>query len=333
MIDWEQEIEIKWNYKHWKWYVEKGYEFTNWGNSFKVMAKDLYPNSGVRIEYICDICGEKQKTPLYCYDKIKRDEYGDTCKKCSTKKTISALKECRVQKMFDKIESCAKSKGYTLISTKEEYKNQQSKIRFICPKHGKQNCTASHFVTGSGCMQCGHEKVGNANKLPVEEVIKRVESVNNNKLLNPEEYCGNSNRNLIIQCGCGNVFRGCVNEISKRYRCPKCSKAESLGELYIEQYLKNKNVQYIRQYKFNDCRDIRPLPFDFYLPNLNKCIEFDGIQHYKNIYGDDRLFKTQIHDKIKTEYCDNNNVDLIRIPYWKGHQINEILDKELKLCK
>lgn len=33
---------------------------------------------------------------------------------------------------------------------------------------------------------------------------------------------------------------------------------------------------FIIQHKFKNCRDIRPLPFDFYLPKLNTCIEYDG---------------------------------------------------------
>lgn len=61
-----------------------------------------------------------------------------------------------------------------------------------------------------------------------------------------------------------------------------------------------------------------PLPFDFYLPELNICIEYDGEQHFKenrHFGGKEYLEKTKYHDQIKNEYCKNNNIKLIRIKY------------------
>ena len=60
------------------------------------------------------------------------------------------------------------------------------------------------------------------------------------------------------------------------------------------------------------------MPFDFYLPELNICVEFDGIQHFKPIkyFGGEKTLKiTQKHDKMKNEYCKENNIHLIRIKY------------------
>lgn len=78
------------------------------------------------------------------------------------------------------------------------------------------------------------------------------------------------------------------------------------------------------------------MPFDFYLPNHNILIEYDGEQHYydrgyKTGMFRDTLEYTQMHDKIKTDYCINNNIKLIRIPYWDYNNIDTILNKELNL--
>lgn len=78
--------------------------------------------------------------------------------------------------------------------------------------------------------------------------------------------------------------------------------------------------------------DKRPLPFDFYLPNTNTCIEFDGEHHYnaprysknKNKMRD-KLLLVNKHDNIKSQYCDSNNITLIRIPYWNINNIQSIL--------
>lgn len=92
--------------------------------------------------------------------------------------------------------------------------------------------------------------------------------------------------------------------------------------------LTKKNIFYIRWYGFYDCRDKKPLPFDFYLPDYLACIEADGIQHFEAVDvfgGDDYLKYVKKHDQIKTQYCNNNNIKLLRIPYFKN--IQDELDK------
>ena len=94
----------------------------------------------------------------------------------------------------------------------------------------------------------------------------------------------------------------------------------------------NNNIQYISQYRFDDCKNIRTLPFDFYLPDYNTCIEYDGELHYKAVDyfgGDEALSNTQFRDDIKTQYCLNNNIRLIRIPYWEFNNIDKILSETL----
>lgn len=63
---------------------------------------------------------------------------------------------------------------------------------------------------------------------------------------------------------------------------------KSAGAVKIETLLRNKNIDFEREKKFDNCRDILPLPFDFYLYNKNTLIEFDGQQHYHPIscFGD-----------------------------------------------
>ena len=89
-------------------------------------------------------------------------------------------------------------------------------------------------------------------------------------------------------------------------------------------------IIYLKQHKFDDCIYKRKLKFDFYLPDYNMCIEYDGKQHFQIIEhfgGEKRLKETQIKDKIKTEYCINNNIQLIRIKY--NQNIEYILKDKL----
>ena len=88
------------------------------------------------------------------------------------------------------------------------------------------------------------------------------------------------------------------------------------------------NVNYIHQFKFNDCRNIKELIFDFYLPEYNLCLEFDGRQHFEPISffgGEDGFYKRKINDHIKNDYCLLNGIELVRISYEDINLVEKIL--------
>lgn len=66
--------------------------------------------------------------------------------------------------------------------------------------------------------------------------------------------------------------------------CKNCAKY-SKGERRIEKYLSNHNTLYIKEKKFSGCVYKSLLRFDFYLPNYNLCIEYDGRQHLCHLKG------------------------------------------------
>lgn len=130
-------------------------------------------------------------------------------------------------------------------------------------------------------------------------------------------------------CDCGNhtVLSSAVlvNGLTKSCGCLK-----SYGEQAIQSWLEQNNIKFFKEYRFNDCRNIEPLPFDFYLPNCRggSCIEFDGEQHFE----ESRLYTEKVSlserhrlDKIKTDYCESNHIPLLRIPYWEKDNIEAIL--------
>jgi len=91
---------------------------------------------------------------------------------------------------------------------------------------------------------------------------------------------------------------------------------ESHGEREISIILNNKKIIYERQKKFKTCKDKKELPFDFYLPEYNLCIEYDGKQHFESgFFGEKAFIMTQKHDQIKNIFCEENNIEIIRIKY------------------
>ena len=131
----------------------------------------------------------------------------------------------------------------------------------------------------------------------------------------------NKYENIELICECGNHYYAIKDQIiskTPKYRCPTCSKAISNGEIAVRDWLKSHKIKFIHQYKFEDCKSKRALPFDFYLPQKNICIEFDGAFHfYKQKFVTEEQFEDQKkRDKIKDEYCLTHNIKLIRIPFW-----------------
>ena len=94
-----------------------------------------------------------------------------------------------------------------------------------------------------------------------------------------------------------------------RFRCEKCVKKQSNLSYYVEQYLIEKDVEYIREFRFDDCRYKRALPFDFYLTDYNCVIEVNGRQHYYEVKKFNRTLKEQKqYDDFKRKYCFENDI-------------------------
>lgn len=148
-----------------------------------------------------------------------------------------------------------------------------------------------------------------------------------------ERYEGNKQRIKIKHNICGNILFTKPNSFLSRYKpCTFCN--SSVGEKIIQDILTKNNIENIPQYKFDNCKNINKLPFDFaiFKGNALYCLlEYHGIQHYEKIdwfenekYGFDYRQK---NDLIKKEYCENNSIKLIIIPYWEKDKINEILNE------
>jgi very-short-patch-repair endonuclease len=104
------------------------------------------------------------------------------------------------------------------------------------------------------------------------------------------------------------------------------------GEKKIIKILEKENINYIHQYKFDDCVNINKLIFDFYLPDENICIEFDGKQHFEpiNFFGGQEAFdKLKIRDEIKNKYCFDKNIKIIRISYEDINIIEKIIKENV----
>ncbi|MFL0405185.1 DUF2726 domain-containing protein [Bacillus nitratireducens] len=167
-------------------------------------------------------------------------------------------------------------------------------------------------------------------RLPSSEIKKRMEE---NDMLFLGVVVKNHETRALYKCEkCGYEGEIRASSIGKK-GCACCK--EPKGEKKINNWLKGNNLEFKREYWFEDCRHVLPLPFDFVVYNNNKIlcvIEYDGEQHYKAIprfNGEKGFQECKMRDSIKTNYCKENNIPLIRIPYWEFDNISQILNKEI----
>lgn len=127
----------------------------------------------------------------------------------------------------------------------------------------------------------------------------------------------------LCQCDCGNQTIVRASDLrSGNTRSCGCQRKSSYGETKIQNLLDQSHINYEKEKTFNSCRFQNTdnlARFDFYLPQFNTIIEYDGEQHYQNsasgFYTNEKLALIKEHDCYKTKWCIANNIHLIRIPY------------------
>ena len=205
-------------------------------------------------------------------------------------------------------------------------------IHVICKKCGNEVFRETSLLFSE--RKCGGcvNSIAKTNEKASEELF----NVWKNEYSMIDTYKNNRDPMNIKHNICGNIFKSNFdNLIRGKCGCPYCIDNKSIGEKAIKNILNFNNVKFIPQYRFYDCRDILPLPFDFAIfdddiENLNCLIEYQGLQHFEpvNIFGGEEKFKEQQkHDNIKRQYCKINNIKLIEIPYWEFNNIEKILKK------
>lgn len=266
-----------------------------------------YINNRTKIKIICPIHGEFEQTPT-------NHLLNNGCIQC-----INLKKSTK----NDFIKRANKVHYNKYDYSKVEYIGSRNKIVIVCPEHGEFIQRADAHLSGNKCPVCKINILKDL-KISTTEFIIEAKNIHGNKYdYSLVEYTG-SKSNIKIICSKHGVFKQRAENHRRGSGCPLCN--GSKGEELISKYLNSKEIKYNREYKFSDCRNILPLPFDFYIPSTNTCIEYDGIQHHepRDFFGGKEAFKElNKRDKIKDKYCKDNNIKLIRIKY------NENTNKKL----
>lgn len=306
--------------------ILKGYWCTGTCRSENYMSRDKSNTKyGYTYDEVRDIVNSTNNTLCskeYVNGKSKLDIYCNDCKKVFSMSFyhFNILKQrcphCYIatrKLTTDTFEEYVLSRGDTLL---DNYTDSRTKIRIECGKCNRIfSILANGYRQGAGCQPC----VIDQTRLTYDEVKNRIECYGD-KLISLEYI--NTCSPLKIQCGnCNQIFE---KNLTSTYRpfCKFCNSTKLEKQMMM--YLKKYNLEFVDQKMYKDClsEHNKQFRFDFYLPNENIIIECDGEQHFKPLkfrsknYDIEEWFHIiQERDKLKTRYCIENGIKIIRISY------------------
>lgn len=191
--------------------------------------------------------------------------------------------------------------------------------------------TQDSLLQGKGCPECSVKKAAKSRMMSTEEFVNRCNKTSPYvEVLG--EYNGVKNYINVVCKKCGFYYSTIADNLLQGSGCPICNMSK--GERKVASLLDKYHIDFDQQHTFLECRNRRVLPFDFYLPDYNICIEYDGEQHFKPIdhFGGQEYFvKRQENDSIKTNFCQENDIGLVRIPYYMSNELEDILFEELNI--
>lgn len=286
------------------------------GDEYTILG--TYIKSSVPISIKHNVCGNEFEVRPNSFVST-----GTRCPKCNRGGNKFKLRNEQVANRIKK----SLGDEYQLVS---EYKGQREKImikHLTCGHEYKQMPRSAY--DGYGCPNCSPTK-----KKTTKEALKIISDETDGEYTLVSEYINSQRKLRIKHEHCGRVFE--VSYANFKHcgtRCTNCR--ESKGEQRIRRFLQYHGISFSTQKRFKNCRNKNELPFDFSIVYDDKSeilIEFDGKQHFKptGFFGGEEALKLRKKcDAIKTQYCADNGIPLIRIPYWDFDNIDAILTEKL----
>jgi hypothetical protein len=281
-------------------FIEKANKIHNNKYNYSLVE---YIDSYIKIKIVCPIHGEFEQTPA-------AHSHGQGCPKCRG----DAISKKKMSSQEDWIKKVKLKHGDKYDYSLVEYTGSINKVKIICPKHGVFLQEPRKHTHGHGCPRCQYANMGYTN----EEFAELSNKIHHNKYdYSLVDYHGLNTKVKII-CPIHGEFEQKPSNHLVGKGCQKCK--SSKGEARIRLFLEQNNIKFIPQKMFKHCRSKSGymMPFDFYLPEYNLCIEFQGQQHYIPVKiwgGEEKLKYIQEHDKIKKDFCFDNDITLLKIKY------------------
>lgn len=231
---------------------------------------------------------------------------------------------------FEDVKDCFEQCGYILLE--DTYVNANTKMRYKCPFHLDKELYIRYVDLRNGvrCPYCS-----GVGRKTYEEIKDEFEKRGYILVSEKEEYV---NARSIMRYICPRHPESINSIVYSNFHngqgCPHCK--SSKGENKIREWLIKNKIEFEQQYKFDDLKEKRLLSYDFYIPEHNMLIEYQGQFHDGTVHKINPELQTKEnvgnqkkHDDMKRDYAKNNGYYLLEIWYWDFNNIEAILKKEL----
>lgn len=301
---------------------------------FLAELHSIFPNYRVKNEnFVLESCSEKielicDKGHIFKQDWVHLHRAKQGCPICSKEKSLQIFREKNL-KLFNE----HKSKYFDFL---EPFVSCQTVTKARCKKCGAifQRRT-DYFFNDRKCNICEEKSFK-------EEMIKKFQEKYGDEYdyeLPNHIKSYNTKKIKITHKYCGTIFSVTPGEHLSRNRiCPKCFRKYSLGEFTIKQILEKHKIAFTYQKTFDDFKTEKGYPYryDFFIPNVNILIEYDGRQHFEPVDFSGCADKTEVlkefelskkHDFLKNKYAKDHNIFLLRISYRDFSNLENIIMK------
>lgn len=297
---------------------------------FLLEINKMNPTYSILSEYVnCD-------TNIHCFCNIHNVDFYSTpynllkgrcgCELCRRDKIGNKNRRTKSE-FIDKLKQINED-----IEIVGEYTQCKNKIKCKCKIHNEIfYITPDHLIQGeTGCQSCIDIKNHNAGLKPHDVFVNQMKKIN--PTINVLGRYDGARARIEVECSnCGNIWSPEATSLVSGFGCPKCS--YSKGEKRIKNFLESYNISFIPQKKFQGLFGVggRHLSYDFYLPDLNLLIEYQGQFHdgTSSLQTPGEFLIQKEHDKRKSIYAKLNNIQLLEIWYWDYDNMEEILKKLL----
>lgn len=301
-----------------------------------ILLEKRYINAHTKMKYICE------KHPDIVQEiKYNSLQQGKGCKKCGYETVSNKLKKQK-KIPYSKVQYKFEKSNLILLTTESNYMATPNPVmRFICSCSSDliQEKTWSAFQQAPYCSLCfTKDKDANRRKKHYQEFVLRCEEKGYIPLSSLEEY-----KNVVspLRYICPKHGKQTINlsHLREGKGCPICN--ESKGEAKIRNWLERNKICYTPQKRFKNLynkSNKAKLSYDFFLPENNILIEYQGAYHDGTVHKNNSNLQTlsdleqqKYRDELKRKYAKQHNYQLLEIWYWDYDNIENILEKELNI--
>ena len=297
------------------------------------LSKKKYKQRLQELNSNIEMIGEYKDSITSIQFRCKKDGY------IWSAKPLTMLNNCVCKKCSGDVRGYSQEEFVAIVQEKcpnleilSEYKSMNESVEYKCNVCGfVSKRPATGFIKGQQCPNC-LGKVKDHDGFIAEMKEKHPNLI----ILNQYET---AKTRIYYKCTiCGITHDATAHNLSRGYGCPICSLSK--GEKTIVNILNKQHIEYECQKSFDELTGVNGglLSYDFYLPNYNLLIEYQGEQHehpvdFKGKGKDYSLQQYEIqqnHDKLKREFAKSRKIDLLEIWYYQYEDIEEIIYKAIK---